>query len=213
MPSTPPTGRPSSPTPKPSDGDRHRPGDGNRPVAGRPLQRSQQRARVLQRAGRRGAATGRDDLGCRTSGTAVSAPRGVGCLLGTIGNRACRHNPHRASRSPTARLPPQPEPDLTEIGGSWSPTWCQAGRRMVGAAPVRYPSDAMQMAGGSVLLTDYSQPGRRSPQQHRTHALVLPPLGACRLNHTSIAIPWQAIASHLRRLQQPVIVVDPQPTR
>ena len=78
-------------------------------------------------------------------------------------------------------------------------------------APVRYPSDAMQMAGGSVLLTDYSLPGAvvRLSSTGRT-LWYYRPSGRAELNHTSIAIP---LASNRIAIcddfDSRIIVVDP----
>ena len=103
----------------------------------------------------------------------------AGAWLGTLGDRACRHNPPRSFAEPNGAFATTGGSLIvTEIGGSWVTSLTPGGPVAWSVrAPVRYPSDAMQMPGGSVLLTDYSSArSSRAPQHHRQGALVLPPL-------------------------------------
>lgn len=137
----------------------------------------------------------------------------AGAWLGTIGNRSCRHNPPTSFADPNGAFPTATGSLIvTEISGSWV-TNLVPGRSVAWSvrAPVRYPSDAMQMAGGSVLLTDYSRPGAvvRLSSTGRT-LWYYRPSGGAELNHTSIAIP---VASNRIAIcddfDSRIIVVDP----
>jgi hypothetical protein len=137
----------------------------------------------------------------------------VGAWLGTIGNRSCRHNPPSSFAEPNGAFPTTTGSLIvTEIGGSWVTDLVPGGAVAWSVrAPVRYPSDAMQMAGGSVLLTDYSRPGAvvRLSSTGRT-LWYYRPSGGAELNHTSIAIP---LASNRIAIcddfNSRIIVVDP----
>jgi outer membrane protein assembly factor BamB len=116
----------------------------------------------------------------------------AGAWLGTLGNRACRHNPPVSFAEPNGAFPTSGNSLIvTEIGGSWVTSLVPGGSVAWSVrAPVRYPSDAVQMSDGSVLLTDYSLPGAvvRLSSTGRT-LWEYRPSGAAELNHTSIAIP------------------------
>src|ERR1700730_10673134 len=111
----------------------------------------------------------------------------AGAWLGTLGNRACRHNPPHSFAEPNGAFGTTGGSLIvTEIGGSWVTSLTPGGPVAWSVrAPVRYPSDAMQMAGGSVLLTDYSLPGAvvRTSTTGRT-LWYSRPSGAAELNHT-----------------------------
>ena len=85
----------------------------------------------------------------------------AGGWLGTLGNQVCRHNPPVSFADPNGAFPAPGGPLIvTEIGGSWVTLLTPGGPVAWSVrAPVHYPSDAMEMPGGSVLLTDYSLPG------------------------------------------------------
>ena len=76
---------------------------------------------------------------------------------------------------------------------------------------MRYPSDAMQISEGSVLLTDYSLPGAVVRLSNTGKTLWdYRPSGAAELNHPSIAIP---LASNRVAIcddfHSRIVVVDP----
>jgi outer membrane protein assembly factor BamB len=137
----------------------------------------------------------------------------AGAWLGTIGNRSCRHNPPTSFAEPNgAFATPGGSLIVTEIGGSWVTSLVPGGSVAWSVrAPVRYPSDAMQMPGGSVLLTDYSHPGAvvRLSTTGRT-LWDYRPSGVAELNHTSIALP---LASNRIAIcddfDSRIVVVDP----
>ncbi|MHB8487648.1 MAG: outer membrane protein assembly factor BamB family protein [Candidatus Dormibacteria bacterium] len=138
---------------------------------------------------------------------------GAGAWLGTLGNRACRHNPPTSFAEPNGAFPtPSGSLIVTEIGGSRVTSLVPGGAVAWSVrAPVGYPSDAMELPGGSVLLTDYSLPGavvRLSPTGS-TLWYYRPSAGA-ELNHTSIAIP---LASNRIAIcddfHSRIVIVDP----
>jgi outer membrane protein assembly factor BamB len=137
----------------------------------------------------------------------------AGGWLGTLGNRACRHNPPHSFAEPNGAFATTGGSLIvTEIGGSWVTSLTPGGPVAWSVrAPVRYPSDAMQMPGGSVLLTDYSLPGAvvRISTTGRT-LWYYRPSGAAELNHTSIAIP---LASNRIAIcddfHSRIVIVDP----
>ncbi len=116
----------------------------------------------------------------------------TGAWLGTLGNRSCRHRPPVSFAEPNGAFATAGGSLIvTEIGGSWVTSLVPGGAVAWSVrAPVRYPSDAMQMSDGSILLTDYSLPGAvvRLSSTGRT-LWYYRPTGAAELNHTSIAIP------------------------
>ncbi len=137
----------------------------------------------------------------------------AGAWLGTLGDRACRHNPPRSFADPNGAFAAGGGSLIvTEIGGSWVTSLTPGGPVAWSVrAPVRYPSDAMQLPGGSVLLTDYSSPGAVVRLSTTGKALwYYRPSGAAELNHTSIAIP---LASNRIAIcddfHSRIVVVDP----
>ena len=137
----------------------------------------------------------------------------AGAWLGTLGNRACRHNPPRSFAEPNGAFATTGGSLIvTEIGGSWVTSLVPGGSVAWSVrAPVRYPSDAMQMPDGSVLLTDYSLPGAVVRLSTTGKTLwYYRPSGAAELNHTSIAIP---LASNRIAIcddfHSRIVVVDP----
>jgi DNA-binding beta-propeller fold protein YncE len=137
----------------------------------------------------------------------------AGAWLGTLGNRACRHDPPVSFAEPNGAFStPSGSLIVTEIGGSRVTSLVPGGAVAWSVrAPVRYPSDAMQMPGGSVLLTDYSLPGAvvRISSTGKT-LWYYRPSGNAELNHTSIAIP---LASNRIAIcddfHSRIVVVDP----
>jgi outer membrane protein assembly factor BamB len=137
----------------------------------------------------------------------------AGAWLGTLGDRACRHNPPRSFADPNGAFASTGGSLIvTEIGGSWVTSLTPGGPVAWSVrAPVRYPSDAMQLPGGSVLLTDYSSPGAVVRLSTTGKTLwYYRSSGAAELNHTSIAIP---LASNRIAIcddfHSRIVVVDP----
>jgi outer membrane protein assembly factor BamB len=137
----------------------------------------------------------------------------AGAWLGTLGNRACRHDPPKSFAEPNgAFATPTGSLIVTEIGGSRVTSLIPGGAVAWSVrAPVRYPSDAMEMPGGSVLLTDYSLPGAVVRLSSTGKTLwYYRPSGRAELNHTSIAIP---LASNRVAIcddfDSRIVVVDP----
>jgi outer membrane protein assembly factor BamB len=137
----------------------------------------------------------------------------AGAWLGTLGNQVCRHNPPLSFADPNGAFPtPGGSLIVTEIGGSRVTSLVPGGSVAWSVrAPVSYPSDAMQLPGGSVLLTDYSLPGAvvRLSSTGRT-LWDYRPAGTAELDHTSIAIP---LASNRVAIcddfHSRIVVVDP----
>lgn len=137
----------------------------------------------------------------------------AGTWLGTAGTGVCRHGPPASYGEPNGAFPAADGSLIvTEITGSWV-TWLNADGtvRWSVRAPVRYPSDGIPEPDGSVLLTDYSQPG--SVVRISSTGATLwryTPSGSAALNHTSIAIP---VASNRVAIcddfHHRIIVVDP----
>ena len=102
------------------------------------------------------------------------------------------HDPPRLLGSPNGDTPlPGGGLLITEISGSWIDAVSARGRLMWAVhAPVTYPSDAQPLAGGRILLCDYSAPG--SVLIIDRHGRVLwrygPSSGAATLNHPSLAL-------------------------
>jgi outer membrane protein assembly factor BamB len=137
----------------------------------------------------------------------------MGAWLGTLGNRTCRHNPPKSFAEPNGAFAAAGGSLIvTEIGGSWVTSLTPGGPVAWSVrAPVRYPSDAMQISDGSVLLTDYSLPGAVVRLSNTGKTLwYYRPSGAAELNHTSIAIP---LASNRVAIcddfHSRIVVVDP----
>ena len=136
-----------------------------------------------------------------------------GRWLGTLGDRVCRHNPPLSFADPNGAFStPLGSLIVTEIGGSWVSSLAPDGLLAWSVrAPARYPSDAMQLPGGSVLLTDYSLPGAVIRLSNTGKTLwYYRPSGAAELDHTSIAIP---LASNRVAIcddfHSRIVVVDP----
>jgi outer membrane protein assembly factor BamB len=137
----------------------------------------------------------------------------TGAWLGTLGNRTCRHNPPKSFAEPNGAFATAGGSLIvTEIGGSWVTSVTPGGPMAWSVrAPVRYPSDAMQISEGSVLLTDYSLPGAVVRLSNTGKTLWdYRPSGAAELNHPSIAIP---LASNRVAIcddfHSRIVVVDP----
>ena len=137
----------------------------------------------------------------------------AGAWLGTLGNRVCRHHPPVSFAEPNGAFPtPGGSLVVTEIGGSWVTSLTPGGPVAWSVrAPVRYPSDAMELPGGSVLLTDYSLPGAVVRLSNTGKTLwYYRPTGAAEINHTSIAMP---LASNRVAIcddfHSRIVVVDP----
>ena len=115
-----------------------------------------------------------------------------GQWLGVRGNETCVHNPPVSFAEPNGAFPtPGGSMVVTEIWGS-RVTWLNpdGSVRWSVRTPAAYPSDALAYPDGSVLLTDYSNPGavyRISPTGQVLWAYH--PTGAAGLDHPSIAIP------------------------
>jgi hypothetical protein len=116
----------------------------------------------------------------------------TGGVIGVLGGRGCRHNPPRQFSLPNGAFPVSDGSlVVTEISGRWV-TWLNPNGsvRWSRRVPAAYPSDAMALPDGSVLLTDYSPVG--SVLRIAANGTVLwrySPRGAAQLNHPSIAIP------------------------
>lgn len=118
-----------------------------------------------------------------------------GKILGTRGDGLCRHRPPTSFAAPNGAFP---TPDgglvVTEIGGSWVDRLSADGTLLWSVhAPVRYPSDAVLYPDGSVLLTDYANPGavvRLAPDGRVLWRYA--PRGPAALDHPSIALPLAA---------------------
>ncbi len=137
----------------------------------------------------------------------------AGAWLGSLGNHVCRHDPPLSYADPNGAFPtPLRSLIVTEIGGSWVTSMVPGGSVAWSVrAPVGYPSDAMQMPDGSVLLTGYSIPGAVVRLSSTGKTLWrYQPSGSAELDHTSIAIP---LASNRIAIcddfHSRIVVVDP----
>jgi outer membrane protein assembly factor BamB len=136
-----------------------------------------------------------------------------GHYLGSMGNGACYHAPPRSFGSPNGAFPTaKGDLVITEIRGSWIDLPSSTGSLIWATqAPVSYPSDALPYPDGTVLLTDYSWPGRviRMTSTGRV-VWYYAPGDAQTLNHPSIAIP---IASNRVAVcdddNNRVVIIDP----
>lgn len=119
----------------------------------------------------------------------------AGGWLGVRGNGVCRHQPPLSFDMPNGSFPaPDGSAVITEIGGSWV-TWINpdGSVRWSVRSPALYPSDAVPLPDGSVLLTDYSDPGAVYRIDGTGKVLwSYRPTGAGRLDHPSIALPLAA---------------------
>ncbi len=141
----------------------------------------------------------------------------TGALLGMLGGHGCRHNPPLQFSEPNGAFPTRGGSlVVTEISGS-RVTWLNPNGsvRWSHRVPAAYPSDAMALPDGSVLLTDYSSFG--AVLRVAANGAVLwryAPRGAGQLNHPSIAIP---LASNRIAICDDfgnrIIIVDPTTMR
>jgi hypothetical protein len=141
----------------------------------------------------------------------------TGSVIGVLGGRGCRHNPPLQYSLPNGAFPTRDGSlVVTEISGHWV-TWLDPNGtvRWSRRVPAAYPSDAMALPDGSVLLTDYSSVG--SVLRIGANGKVLwrySPRGAGQLNHPSIAIPLAvnriAICDDFGNR---IVVVDPTTSR
>lgn len=115
-----------------------------------------------------------------------------GHYLDSMGNGACYHAPPGSFGSPNGAFPtPNGNLVVTEINGSWVDLLSHTGSLIWATqAPVRYPSDALAYPDGTVLLTDYTWPGKVIRMTSRGRVVwYYAPTNAQTLNHPSIAIP------------------------
>jgi outer membrane protein assembly factor BamB len=141
----------------------------------------------------------------------------TGTVLRVLGGRGCRHNPPLQWSLPNGAFPTRDGSlVVTEISGHWV-TWLNPNGtvRWSRQVPAAYPSDAMALPDGSVLLTDYSSVG--AVLRIGANGKVLwrySPRGAGQLNHPSIAIPLAvdrvAICADFANR---IIIVDPTTSR
>jgi hypothetical protein len=130
----------------------------------------------------------------------------------------CRHDPPRYFGAVNGDTPvPGGGVMVSEIEGNWIDEIGPEGRlRWAVRAPVGYPSDPQPLAGGRVLLADYSSPGHVLIINH--HGKVLwrygPTAGHGRLDHPSLAMPLPngdvAVNDDYRHR---VVVIDPRTNR
>jgi hypothetical protein len=130
----------------------------------------------------------------------------------------CRHDPPRYFGAVNGDTPvPGGGVMVSEIEGNWIDEIGPEGRlRWAVRAPVGYPSDPQPLAGGRVLLADYSNPGHVLIINH--HGKVLwrygPVAGHGRLDHPSLAMPLPngdvAVNDDYRHR---VVVIDPRTNR
>ena len=85
-----------------------------------------------------------------------------GHFLGSLGDGKCAHKPPGRFASPNGAFPTaNGDIIVTEIGGQWIDRIGPDGSlRWAFRSPTAYPSDAMALPDGSVLVTDYTQPGQ-----------------------------------------------------
>ena len=110
--------------------------------------------------------------------------------LGTTG--VCQHDPPGYLAGPNGDTP---TPDggmlVTEITGSWIDKFTANGKLAWSVqAPVGYPSDAQPLAGGRILLADYSSPGHVLILDRKGNVLWRygPASGGAALDHPSLAL-------------------------
>jgi hypothetical protein len=119
----------------------------------------------------------------------------TGSVLGVLGGHGCRHNPPYQYSEPNGAFPARDGSlVVTEISGSWVTRLNPNGTvKWSHRVPAAYPSDAMALPDGSVLLTDYSYYGQvLRVAANGTLLWRYAPRGAGQLNHPSIAIPLAA---------------------
>jgi hypothetical protein len=110
--------------------------------------------------------------------------------IGTTG--VARHEPPRYLASPNGDTPlPGGGTLVTEIGGSHVTAISKRGKLLWSThTPARYPSDAHLLSGGSILLSDYSNPGAALIIDRHGNLLwrYRPLSGTARLDHPSLAL-------------------------
>jgi len=85
-----------------------------------------------------------------------------GRFLSALGDGRCAHKPPTRFASPNGAFPTA-DGDIvvTEIGGQWISRIAPDGTvRWTFRSPTRYPSDAVALPDGSILLADYVSPGQ-----------------------------------------------------
>jgi hypothetical protein len=130
----------------------------------------------------------------------------------------CAHNPPRTLGAVNGDTPlPDGGVLVSEIQGSWIDDFSRSGRlRWAVQAPVGYPSDPQLLAGGRILLADYSSPG--AAVIINRHGRVLwryaPASGWAALDHPSLAVmlPNGDIAIN-DDYKDRVVIVDPHRNR
>jgi hypothetical protein len=110
--------------------------------------------------------------------------------IGTSGVN--RHDPPRYLAAPNGDTPlPGGGTLVTEIGGSYVTAISKRGKLLWSThTPARYPSDAHLLSDGSILLSDYSNPGAALIIDRHGKLLwrYRPVSGAARLDHPSLAL-------------------------
>jgi PQQ-like domain len=141
----------------------------------------------------------------------------TGAVIGVLGAHGCRHNPPFQFSEPNGAFPTSNGSlVVTEISGSWV-SWLNPNGtvRWSHRVPAAYPSDAMALPDGSVLLTDYSSLG--AVMRIAANGIVLwryAPRGVGQLNHPSIAIPLaQNRVAICDDFGNRIIIVDPTTSR
>ena len=141
----------------------------------------------------------------------------TGALIGMLGGHGCSHNPPWQFSEPNGAFPTSNGSlVVTEISGSWV-TWLNPNGsvRWSHHVPAAYPSDAMALPDGSVLLTDYSSFG--AVLRIAANGTVLwryAPSGTGQLNHPSIAIPLASTRIAIcDDFGNRIIIVDPTTSR
>jgi hypothetical protein len=127
--------------------------------------------------------------------------------------RVCKHDPPRTLGAVNGNTPLIGGGVLvSEIPGHWVDEFGPGGAlRWSVQAPVRYPSDPQPLAGGRVLLADYSNPGHVVIMNRRGTVLWRygPASGPGRLDHPSLALmlPGNKIAVN-DDYRHRVVVID-----
>jgi hypothetical protein len=129
--------------------------------------------------------------------------------------RVCRHEPPRYLGEVNGDTPlADGAVMVSEVTGSWIDEIGPEGQlRLALHAPVGYPSDPQPLAGGRILLADYSNPGHILIIDRRGHVLWRygPTGGSGRLDHPSLAMPLPngniAVNDDYR---DRVVVIDPR---
>jgi hypothetical protein len=140
-------------------------------------------------------------------------------IIRQLGETAvCRHDPPVSFGSLNGDTPlPGGGVLVSEITGSWIDAISASGRLLYSfQAPVGYPSDPQPLAGGRILIADYSRPGAIVIVNHRGQLLwrYRPTSGWGELDHPSLAImlPNGNIAVN-DDYRDRVVVIDPRTRR